>query len=205
MPVSNGRRQQGVIIQTKFQNLEYMGAVEPGSAQLVLTDPPYGKDWLPYWGDLGKCAARWLAPGGLLVAYSGKIYLKQVMDWLSEHLTYQWMISSYEGAVGSVYRNRQVSGFWKPILVYSNGGWKDRDNWADVLCSPIEKSLHAWQQPIADAKKLIEYFSSPGDLVIDPCAGSFTVAEAAQSLGRRFVACDESEACITLGQERLKL
>ena len=38
--------------------------------------------------------------------------------------------------------------------------------------------------------KLIAAVSNPGDVVIDPAAGSFSVLEACQQQGRRFLGCD---------------
>jgi hypothetical protein len=37
---------------------------------------------------------------------------------------------------------------------------------------------------------LIGAVTLPGDLVVDPAAGSFTVMHAAHALGREFIGCD---------------
>jgi DNA modification methylase len=191
------------IYHTRFQNLEQVATLKPGSVQLILTDPPYNRDWLRHWDELGALAARLLAVGGLFVTYTEKYYLRRVMDWLNKHLTYQWMLSSYEDEAGSPFDARQVMGFWKPVLVYSKGCWVECERWPDVLRAPKEKTYHPWQQPLQEAEQLVSYFSRPGDLVIDPCAGSFTIAEACLRLGRRCVSCDESESCVSLGKVRL--
>lgn len=44
--------------------------------------------------------------------------------------------------------------------------------------------IHPTQKPIAVLKRLIEIFTDPGDVVIDPCAGSGTTLRAAFELGR---------------------
>lgn len=44
--------------------------------------------------------------------------------------------------------------------------------------------------------------TSPGDLVVDPLAGSFTCAEACLSLGRKYVGCDADPACLELAKRR---
>lgn len=191
------------IYHTRFQNLEQVAALQPGSVQLILTDPPYNRDWLSQWAELAALAARLLAVGGLFVTYSGKYYLANVMGWLDKHLTYQWMLSSYEDEAGSPFDARQVMGYWKPVLVYSKGYWVQRDHWSDVLRASKEKTMHPWQQPIAEAEQLVSSFSRSGDLVIDPCAGSFTVAEACLRLGRRCVSCDSESSCVSIGEMRL--
>lgn len=45
-------------------------------------------------------------------------------------------------------------------------------------------ALASTQKPVAVLKRLIEIFTDPGDIVIDPCAGSGTTLRAAYELGR---------------------
>ena len=44
--------------------------------------------------------------------------------------------------------------------------------------------IHPAQKPIKVLKRLIEIFTDPGDVVIDPCAGSGSTLRAAHELGR---------------------
>ena len=44
--------------------------------------------------------------------------------------------------------------------------------------------IHPAQKPVAVLKKLIEIFTDPGDVVIDPCCGSGSTLRAAKELGR---------------------
>ena len=44
--------------------------------------------------------------------------------------------------------------------------------------------IHPAQKPVTVLKKLIEIFTDPGDVVIDPCAGSGSTLRAAAELGR---------------------
>lgn len=44
--------------------------------------------------------------------------------------------------------------------------------------------IHPAQKPVKLLKRLIEIFTDPGDVVIDPCAGSGTTLRAAVELGR---------------------
>ena len=46
--------------------------------------------------------------------------------------------------------------------------------------------IHPAQKPVKLLKRLIEVFTDPGDVVIDPCFGSGTTARAAVELGRNF-------------------
>ena len=44
--------------------------------------------------------------------------------------------------------------------------------------------IHPAQKPVSVIKKLIEVFTDPGDVVIDPCAGSGSTLRAAKELRR---------------------
>lgn len=44
--------------------------------------------------------------------------------------------------------------------------------------------IHPAQKPVKVLKKLIETFTDPGDVVIDPCCGSGSTLRAAYNLGR---------------------
>ena len=46
--------------------------------------------------------------------------------------------------------------------------------------------IHPSQKPVKLLKRLIEIFTDPGDVVIDPCFGSTSAARAAVELGRNF-------------------
>ena len=55
---------------------------------------------------------------------------------------------------------------------------------------PVSKRKHPHQKPRELIKALIKATTSQGDLIIDPCAGSFVVLEVCQELGREFLGCD---------------
>jgi len=44
------------------------GQIPDGTVQLILTDPPYGEQYLELWEQLGLFASRVLVPGGFLIA-----------------------------------------------------------------------------------------------------------------------------------------
>lgn len=193
------------IFHCSLQELERTANLPPASVSLLCTDIPYGKDFLPQLEDLAELAERLLVPGGLFVTYSGQYWLPEVMRTLGERLTYRWMLASIWDGEGTVVHPRHAISKWKPVLVYSKGEWQSRGRWPDVLnvCSR-EKDYHDWQQPLAEAEYLVSFFSQPGDLVIDPCGGSFTTAIACLNLNRRFVGCDIDKAAVVQGQERLR-
>jgi DNA methylase len=194
------------IYHCPFQRLEEVAGIAPGTVDLVLTDIPYDGQFLAQVSDLGAFAARVLVPGGLLVTYSGTLYLNQVIHSLDEHLTWAWSAASAWMGDGTIIHPRQVTSKWKPILIYFKGEWRKRGRWQDLLVvNQKEKGFHEWQQPLAEVENLVKYFSQPGDLVVDTCGGGFTTALACRNLQRRCIACDIDEAAVIRGQDRLNL
>lgn len=72
------------------------------------------------------------------------------------------------------FRNTGVDG--KGHMIFNCFDWR-RDS------GEVPK-IHPSQKPISVLKRLIEIFTDPGDVVIDPCAGSGSTLRAARELGR---------------------
>ena len=73
--------------------------------------------------------------------------------------------------------------------------WKDHgipSRWPEK----VDRKLHPHIKPAGLIARLIGAVTSPGDLVVDPAAGSFVVKHVALELGRRFVGCDIAVAPI---------
>jgi len=74
-----------------------------------------------------------------------------------------------------------------PLLAKST--WRDHgipSRWPEK----VRSRAHPHVKPIRLIKRLIAAITEPGDLVVDPAAGSFVVMHAARGLGRDFVGCD---------------
>lgn len=63
---------------------------------------------------------------------------------------------------------------------------------------------HATPKPLPLMRELIELFTDPGDLVLDPFAGSFTTGVACKELGRRFIGIELEQKWCEVGVRRLK-
>lgn len=63
--------------------------------------------------------------------------------------------------------------------------------------------IHPAQKPVGVLKKLIETFTDPGDVVIDPCFGSGATARAALELGRNFYGFEISKDFCRRAQEEM--
>jgi len=174
---------------------EVLQDIPNSSVSLILTDPPYGKNYLTLWRDLGRFAARVLADNGILISYAGQMYLTEMIAMLSESLDYWWcgMVSFGTGGNLTPLGNpvRKVINQCKPILMFvkKRCGY-DRVFRDLIIGAGKEKDCHNWQQSLKDAITIIEQFSNEGDLVVDPFAGSNTTGLACQQTNRKYMGAE---------------
>jgi site-specific DNA-methyltransferase (adenine-specific) len=193
------------LFHCRFQELEQAAGIGLKSVNLVYADIPFEQCFLPQVDDLAQLAQRVLVEGGLLVLYTGQAYLNRVLATLDNYLTYRWTAAFVWGGDANVFYPCMVASQWKPILIYSKGPWHRRERWPDVIrTTSKEKNWHEWQQPLDVVERLVSYFSQPGDLVVDPCGGGFTTAEACLGLGRRCISCDIDGGSFENGLQRLE-
>lgn len=174
------------------------------SVDVILTDPPYPLEYLPLYERLALEAARLLKPGGTLAVMCGQSYLPHIYAMLSQHLTYQWTFAYLTpGGQSAQLWERHVNTFWKPVLWFVkgdyNGGWKGDVSKSDAN----DKRFHEWGQSESGMMDLVERFSQPGDLILDPFVGGGTTGIAAVALKRRFIGFDLDMDRVSLAQRRL--
>ena len=165
--------------------------VEAGSVDVIFTDPPYPREHLPAWGELGAFASHALKPSGVLVAMSGQSYLPEVMALLAEHLTYRWTMAYLMPGADTTIWPRKIKTRWKPVLVYGAAEkWLNMDVvHADTLKAQDDR-FHQWGQQAPGMVRLLEPFVKPGYVVCDPFVGGGTAALAAQVHGCAFIGAD---------------
>ena len=185
---------------------DLIAQVEPGSIDLILTDPPYGQDALSCYDELGRLGAHALAPNGSMLVMVGQMHLFEVLQTLREHLHYRWTLAYVVKSGGSPIVptiHARINSWWKPILWLTRPGYAG-DVHGDVIDSgPKTKLNHEWEQDVAGMGRMVELFSLPGQLVADPFVGSGTTGIAALRLERRFVGCDTDGDTVNLARVRL--
>jgi site-specific DNA-methyltransferase (adenine-specific) len=74
-----------------------------------------------------------------------------------------------------------------------------------TIVSPTgkEKTGYPTQKPEGLVRRFVHASSRPGDLVLDPFAGSGTLGAVARATGRRYVLMDSSEEAVRVMRERL--
>ena len=77
--------------------------------------------------------------------------------------------------------------------------------WTIPTAGKAEKvyGKHPTQKPVALIDQCLQASTNPGDLVVDPFAGSGTTGVAALGLGRRFVGCEREAEFVELTSKRL--
>jgi DNA modification methylase len=63
--------------------------------------------------------------------------------------------------------------------------------------------LHPTQKPVTLMQTLIDVFSSPGDLVLDPFCGSGSTLVAARDLGRRSIGIEIDPRFAEVARQRM--
>lgn len=179
--------------------------VVDNSIDCIITDPPYPKEFISEYTKLSGFAARVLKPGGSCLAMAGQSYLPSVLESLQTSLSYNWTLAYLTpGGQSPQIWSRKVNTFWKPVL------WFVKDEYAgewvgDVARSDVndnDKRFHDWGQSESGMADLVERFTKPGDLILDPFVGGGSTAIAALSRNRRFIGIDkdEEQVKITLGR-----
>lgn len=173
---------------------EVFADLPDGSIDCIITDPPYPYEFIEVWSKLSRFAKRVLKPNGYCIAYSGQMYLPEVMQRMSEHLDYYWTFAVYHEGQTQIVNGINLMCRWKPVLIFQNGKKKIENTFQDYFISENrEKNGHDWQQSKSGVGYLIEMFTKPMDTILEPFAGSGTTIIAATEKKRKVLAAEINE------------
>ena len=180
--------------------IEIMRGMPVASVDLAVTDPPYLVNYRPRDGrrcpnddhGLWLCPSfrelhRVLKPDAFCVSFYGWPWIDRFMSAWKEagfrpvsHLVWVKSHCSREGYT----RSHHEVGF----LLAKGRPPRPAKPLSDVLpWQYTQNELHPNQKPVVGIVPFIEAFSKPGDIVLDPFAGSGTTGAAARQCGRQFI------------------
>ena len=184
--------------------------LDDDSADLFMTDPPWGKEALPLYTELGKLAQQKLKPGGLCLVLCGQLYLNEVIARLSESLDWYWLcaVRLLGGTHGRICQ-RNIANNFKPILMFTKrpAPTQAQNHWiGDLIDRPkADKAHHKHGQAAGDSQYYIEHLTLPGELVVDPFVGTGTTPEVCARTGRRFVGTELNPGIAAAARARAEI
>jgi 16S rRNA G966 N2-methylase RsmD len=175
-----------------------------GSIDCIITDPPYPYEFIEVWTKLSRFAKRVLKPNGYCIAYSGQMYLPDVIKRMNEHLDYYWTFAVYHEGQTQIVNGINLMCRWKPVLIFQNGKKKIENTFQDYFISEQrEKNGHDWQQSKSGVGYLIEMFTKEGDTIFEPFAGSGTTIIAARDKNRNILSAEIDEKTYNIAKALL--
>ena len=181
--------------------------IPDNSVDYIITDPPYPAEYISLYGSLSRIAARVLKPGGSMIVMCGQSYLPDVINQLCTAMKYHWcMVYETPGGQSPQLFHKRVNTFWKPLLWFTKGDYAG-DYIGDVLKSPAndnDKRFHEWGQSLGGMQDIVQRFTNPGDIILDPFLGGGTTGVAAVTMGRKFIGADIEQKNVDISEQRIK-
>ena len=201
--------------------LKVLPKLPAGSIDLLLTDPPYGMRYLAKAGSrpiVGDDDLSWFAPVirecyrvlrpnthayvfcneyGLAtfraeMAAAG-FKVKRLLVWVKDQHT--------AGDLGGDYANRTE------YVLFGHKGRRLLNGHRDPNVLFFKRAGHRRDHPTEKPEEMLRYLiaksSAPGELVLDPFAGSGTTCRAARDLGRRYLGIEIDPRYAEIARRRL--
>jgi len=183
---------------------EVFADLPDGSIDCIITDPPYPYEFIEVWTKLSRFAKRVLKPNGFCIAYSGQMYLPEVMKRMSENLDYYWTFTLIHTGSRQLINGRNLFCGWKPILIFQNNFSKLKTPFDDFIQGTgSEKKHHKWQQAELELNHIIDNFTNVGDTILEPFAGGGTTIMAALKNNRNIKAAEINEESFNISKKRI--
>jgi len=172
--------------------------LEESNVDLVLTDPPYTKEYLYTYGYLADLCPRVMKDHSSLITIAPHYALDQVIGVLGKTLSWRWIIAMLQHKRHAI-MNAGFYVSWKPNLWFTKGklAYKGfvKDSFVVGGNDDTSKSYHRWGQDVSWAEFFIRQLTKPNDLVLDPFVGGGTVAVVSENQPRRWIAIEIEKGC----------
>lgn len=200
--------------------LDVMKELPAESVDFVLTDPPYLVDFqsnrriIKHKKIAGDIDDAWLQPAfdgifrlmkkdALALSFYGMSESETFFKaWRLSGLKYKWHFAFKKSNIGVGWFARSFHECG--VLLYKGNPAKPPYAIPDVIEGQMTgNEYHPTQKPLEWLYPIIECYTKPGDLVLDPFGGSLSTAVACKRLGRRCVTIELDETYVKRGIERL--
>jgi DNA modification methylase len=191
--------------------LDILHAMPDQSVDVVITDPPYG---------IGENNRKNLSRGKL-----AKPIDYGAFDWDQERVEREYFdemrrVSHHQVIFGGIYYTDYLppSSGWIVWDKNNSGDFADcelawtsypratrlfRWMWSGFVKQAPEKRVHPTQKPFALMAWIVENYSKPGQIVMDPFMGSGTTGAACTLLARHFIGVEKDEHYFRLAKRRI--
>lgn len=182
---------------------EVMKELPDNSIDLIMTDPPYTKEFLYTYDYLAEQAPRILKSGGSLLTLVGHYALPEVFRKFDGKLKFRWIICIFQSRPVQLMAGITVN--WKPMLWFVKDKFSHRWTITDTiyLKPDIDKRFHEWQQDESWCRHYIQVLCPKDGVVLDPFIGSGTVAVVCKKLGRTFIGIEIDPKYCEIARQRL--
>jgi 16S rRNA G966 N2-methylase RsmD len=183
-------------------------SIPDNSVDIIFTDPPDNKEWVPNYEPLGLLAFRVLREGGSLLMTVGHYALPQVLDYIKNSgLNYWWILAIKHDGVSKPLRHQQVYVMWRPLLWFVKGSrLRTSGSIKDLIESqPSDKGVYRWDHSTVEAEHLISKLTRENDVVLDPLMGAGTTGIAALNLKRQFVGIEIDDDTFQIAEAKIRL
>lgn len=190
---------------------DVLPAINPGSVDLVLTDPPYGISYSatdhrsPHFGksivgDDQPFDPRPLLPFGRCVIFGANRFAHHLPPggWIvwSKRQDNRNFTSFGNGSTGEIAWSNCLNTVQVFNYFWGGGPW---------LRGPEERgnASHPTLKPVALMRWILDKWTEPGDLILDPYMGSGPIAQACHEMSRRYIGVEIVEDYCRVAVQRL--
>ena len=181
-------------IQIRFEDFRIgCNAIKDNSIDAIITDPPYPLEFIHLWEAMFSMADRVLKPSAFLICYANHQNLETIFR-LSNNLKYYW-IFKLDFTAKPIAKGRNLIATWKPVLVYQKLPFKKLENTIEDQIKETKpfdyasRDMHDlnWGQSLGKFEWIINSFTNPQDIVLDPFAGTGTTLVACKNTKRKCI------------------